>query len=361
MTHDEAPLRQQRSDLLRILDAAANRCLEGLRVAEDVVRFRWNDEHLTRRLKNCRHAVANGLLQTGFSWPDRVTCRDTLGDVGTEIRTAAESTRDSLDSIVTANLHRAQEALRTLAEVAKSIAPAAANVFEQARYELYTLEKSITVTLDSLRQLAKAQLYVLVGGAGSNDELANHVRQLVDHGVDLIQVRDQALCDQELLQRAQLVRELTSDSATRCIVNDRPDIAMAVRADGVHLGQDDLPVQVARKIVGPRALIGVSTHNLEQARQAVLAGANYLGIGPTFPSSTKTFFDFPGLPLLASVAAEIRLPAFAIGGIDATNIQRVVEQGVFRVAIQGALSDKSDVPDTIRRLRAALPAVPAAG
>ena len=106
------------------------------------------------------------------------------------------------------------------------------------------------------------------------------------------------------------------------IVNDRADVAAIVGADGVHLGQDDLSVKDARAIVGPRMLVGVSTHNIDQARTAVLDGANYLGAGPTFASRTKAFDDFAGLDYLREVAAEIRLPTFAIGGIGIENGER---------------------------------------
>ena len=104
------------------------------------------------------------------------------------------------------------------------------------------------------------------------------------------------------------------------------------------LGQEDLSVKDARAIVGTRMLIGVSTHNIEQARAAVLDGANYLGAGPTFPSRTKAFDDFAGLEFLRAMAAEIRLPTFAIGGIDAENLPEVLAVGIERVAVGGAVT-----------------------
>ena len=111
---------------------------------------------------------------------------------------------------------------------------------------------------------------------------------------------------------------------TLFIINDRPDLAALARADGVHVGQEELSVKDARSIVGPETLVGVSTHSIEQARQAVLDGANYIGVGPTFPSGTKQFEQFPGVELLRAVAAEIRLPAFAIGGIGRAERRRGV-------------------------------------
>jgi thiamine-phosphate pyrophosphorylase len=134
------------------------------------------------------------------------------------------------------------------------------------------------------------------------------------------------------------------------VVNDRPDIAVLADADGVHVGQDDLSVKDARRIVGPRRLVGRSTHSLDQARQAVLDGADYIGVGPTFPSSTKSFAEFTGVELLRAVAAEIRLPAFAIGGISADNLWQVLETGVGRIAVCGAIASAGDPSAAAREL-----------
>jgi thiamine-phosphate pyrophosphorylase len=108
------------------------------------------------------------------------------------------------------------------------------------------------------------------------------------------------------------------------------------------LGQEDLPVHEARYILGPQGLIGVSTHSIEQARAAVLEGANYLGVGPTYPSTTKQFADFPGVALLSQLAGEISLPAFAIGGITQENLPEVLATGIERIAVSGAVAHAAD-------------------
>jgi thiamine-phosphate pyrophosphorylase len=130
-------------------------------------------------------------------------------------------------------------------------------------------------------------------------------------------------------------------------MNDRPDIAVLSRADGVHVGQEELTVQDARQIVGPERLIGVSTHTIEQARHAVLDGASYIGCGPTFPSNTKQFDHFPGLDFLRQVAAEISLPAFAIGGITVENMIEVQRAGLHRVAVGAAITSAMDSTATV--------------
>jgi thiamine-phosphate pyrophosphorylase len=178
----------------------------------------------------------------------------------------------------------------------------------------------------------------------------------------MIQLRDKRLDDRDLVARGEILVAATktrtdregeapaepSESAsapqerrhpkTLAIVNDRPDIAVAVHADGVHVGQEDLSVKDARAIVGTEMLIGVSTHNIDQAGAAVLDGANYLGAGPTFPSHTKRFDDFAGLDYLSQVSAETQLPTFAIGGINAGNLSVVLATGISRVAVSAAVT-----------------------
>ena len=130
-----------------------------------------------------------------------------------------------------------------------------------------------------------------------------------------------------------------------------PDIAAAAQADGVHLGQDDLPAVKVRQLFGPRLLIGVSTHSLDEARAAVIDGADYIGVGPTFHSETKTFEQLAGLDLVAEVAREIELPAFAIGGISPNTIDQVVAAGARRVAVSACLATTSDPQPVAAELR----------
>jgi thiamine-phosphate pyrophosphorylase len=190
--------------------------------------------------------------------------------------------------------------------------------------------------------LDEARLYVLVDGRSAVDDLVALVRRLVEVGVHVLQLRDKRLKDRELLMRAQTLRSLTRGTRTLFIVNDRPDIATLADADGVHVGQDELSVDQVRRIVGEDRLVGVSTHGLEQARQAVRDGADYIGCGPTFPSPTKHFQDFPGLDYLRAVQQDVPVPAFAIGGIAIDNVARVLETGVSRVAVGAAVVDADD-------------------
>ncbi|MEK6250044.1 MAG: thiamine phosphate synthase, partial [Planctomycetales bacterium] len=167
--------------------------------------------------------------------------------------------------------------------------------------------------------------------------------------VGMIQLREKCLDDRMLLERAHDLREVTSGQSL-FIMNDRPDLAVLSRADGVHVGQTEMSVKDVRQIIGADRLIGVSTHSLVQAKRAVLDGANYIGVGPTFPSRTKVFDEFPGLDLLAEVAAEIRLPAFAIGGINLQNASEVLAVGFQRLAVGSAIASADNPKQVASRL-----------
>jgi thiamine-phosphate pyrophosphorylase len=339
--------------VLRIFDAAANRAREGLRVVEDYARFVLDDRHLTEQLKAVRHTLTSALAMVPLG--HRLAARETQADVGTELSTPSERRRIDAAEVATANFARIQESLRSLEEFGKIVGDDVSAPIERLRYRVYTLQRAIETTRTSLARLERARLYVLIDGRANPAEFETLVRTLVAAGVHAIQLRDKRLDDRQMLQRARLLREVTRGAGVLCIVNDRPDLAAATHADGVHVGQEELPVKEARAIVGPDALIGVSAHSIEQARQAVLDGANYLGLGPTFPSTTKPFDHFPGLDLLRAVAAEIRLPAFAIGGISRDNLSQVLHAGISRIAVSGAVCSAADpgavVRDLLERLR----------
>jgi thiamine-phosphate pyrophosphorylase len=263
--------------------------------------------------------------------------------VGTGLSTPGEQRRADLWDVCAANLKRVEQSLRSLEEYGKLVDADFARRIELMRYSTYTLEKAIDTGRESRERLAGVRLCVLVDGRESAAAFEGLVTALAEAGVGMIQLRDKRLDDCELVARARLLRQATRDWPTLAIVNDRPDVAAAAQADGVHLGQDDMSVKDARSIVGPRMLVGVSTHNVQQAEAAVLDGANYLGAGPTFLSQTKSFADFAGLDYLREVAAEIRLPTFAIGGIDAENLGDVLATGITCVAV-GAAVTQADEP-----------------
>ena len=336
----------------RILDASGNRASEALRVIEDFLRFGLEDAHLSALAKQLRHDLTEVLASLPLR--HRLAARDTLNDVGTSITAEAEYRRDTDASIVEANFSRLQQSLRSLEEFSKIDHSNVAVAIEQLRYRAYTLHRAVGTTGDNNQRLADARLYVLLDGGRDASALKHLADALVDSGVDVLQLRDKSLDDRQLLERARVLRAATASSSTLFIMNDRPDLAMLSDADGVHVGQDELAVRDARKIIGLNKLVGVSTHNIEQARQAVVEGASYLGAGPIFPSRTKQFEEFAGLAFARQAAAEITLPAFAIGGIDTDNIHEVIKTGMSRVAIGAAVTGAANPANAAQRLLAIL-------
>ncbi len=342
-------------DAARVLDACVNRAREGLRVVEDYCRFVLDDRFLTSELKRLRHDLAAHLAKLPADV--MLAARDTQGDVGTSLTTAAEQRRDSLTDIVQANLKRLQEALRSLEEYGKLYGAELGTALEQMRYRVYTLEKAILLGTTARQRLQAARLHVLLTGSLCARSLEWTVAEAAAGGADIIQLREKNLPDRQLLERARQMRQWTRQAGVLFIINDRPDLARLVEADGVHLGQYDLPVKEARRILGPDAIIGVSTHNVEQVRQAVLDGASYLGVGPTFPSGTKEFPELAGLHFVRDALAETTLPAFVIGGINAQTIGAAVAAGARRVAVSQAIA----AADSPRAAAAALRDVLASG
>jgi thiamine-phosphate pyrophosphorylase len=322
-------------DLGRVLDASANRASEGLRVVEDYVRFVLDDPALTRRIKEARHRL--GAAIRGLDLEALLGARDTRGDVGTHIMTVSERVRENPRAVLTANFKRTAEALRTLEEYGKLIDPWLAGRFEVLRYDVYTLEKLTLTAAGSHRALGTARLMVLVGGLPTLGDLTWIVAEALAGGADVIELREKGLSDREWLRRAREIRILTAQARARLIVNDRPDLARLAGADGVHLGQEDISLRDARRIVGPTALIGVSTHHPAQLDEAILAGASYLGVGPVFESATKDFADLAGLAYVRQAAETTTLPWFAIGGINEQNVDRVLEAGATRIAVSAAV------------------------
>ena len=370
------------NSFFRIIDAAANRTAEGLRVTEDIMRMHLNDRHLAKQLKELRHNLVYVLVTLPAA--NSIAARDSIGDVGRNIQvkqeydrsSAAKDVKDadssnpesnghgvtSFEPILIANFKRAQQALRTLEEFLKSDSELAANgavqAIEQLRYRCYTLEKACRLALRAETIFSPVSIYVLIdecqwSKTGSSDEsdisgqrwrdtqLAKTVQALVDAKVDFIQLRDKELSDRQLVATGQVIAELVRDTQTGFIMNDRADIAVACNADGVHVGQDELSVANVRRIIGPDKLIGVSTHSLQQAKAAVLDGADYIGVGPVFVSQTKSFSQQVGPKLVKEICSEVSLPAFAIGGIDLTNADQIAAVGCGRAAVTAIYANAS--------------------
>lgn len=203
------------------------------------------------------------------------------------------------------------------------------------------------------RQLKESRLYVILDKDICSGRLLTIAKKIIDSGADIIQLRYKYGSTKTILRYAKILRKLSKNRAL-FIVNDHIDVALASRADGVHLGQEDIPVEIARKIAGNNFLIGVSCHSLKQAKIAQQLGADYIGIGPIFPTATKVKEPVIGLKILKEIQKNIRIPFFVIGGIDLKNVARIKEYGINKVAIGKAICKARDINRTVNSFKTLL-------
>ena len=324
----------------RIIDANLNRACEALRVLEEIARFLVEDKNISADLKNIRHTL-NSLQDADYA--ELLLARDTEGDIGASIKNPDK--RSGIETIFKANIKRLQQALRVLAEYC----PENFDMLENLRYKSYTLEKNMW---DKLKEkynkfmLEDKKLYLVTNSDKfeSEDLFLDAVASALKGGVDILQLREKNMPANKIIELGKKVKLLCAEYGATFIVNDRVDIAYVLDADGVHLGQDDMDIESARKILGNNAIIGISTHAPEQAQKAVNDGADYIGMGPVFTTPTKPGRQSVGLEYVKWVSENIKIPAFAIGGIDLDNVQDVVNAGAKKIAVVRAIIN-SDNPE----------------
>jgi thiamine-phosphate pyrophosphorylase len=318
--------------IARILDANLDRSREGLRIIEEWCRFGLNNSQLAEKCKAMRQELAQ--WHTG----DLRLARDTPADVGTSLSHPQEETRSSLENLLQANLCRVQEALRVLEEYGKLYNPLMGESFKQLRYQVYAIESQL-LAAHRLQQLKAARLYLVTS---PSENLVAIVEASLKGGLTLVQYRDKNTDDLIRFQNAQKLCQLCHDYGALFLVNDRVDLALAVNADGIHLGQQDLPIAIARQILGPNRIIGRSTTNPQEMAKAIAEGADYIGVGPVYETPTKVGKAAAGLSYVSYAAENSPVPWFAIGGIDQANLQDVLEAGAKQVAVVRVIMESAD-------------------
>ena len=200
-----------------------------------------------------------------------------------------------------------------------------------------------------MRSLHECRLYGIIDlGYVERRDAARIVEQMVEGGVDLIQLRGKNKSIGELMELSAELHEWTAKSSTPLIVNDHPEIARRVPVEGVHVGQNDDTIRLARQKAAREILVGKSTHSLEQARAAQGEGADYIGFGPIFATPTKPDYTPIGLEDVRRVHAEVSLPIFCIGGINIDNLLSVIDAGAKRVVMVSALLKAHNIVDYAR-------------
>lgn len=334
------------TNLKRIIDANLNRATEAARILEEISRFLLDDKDLSEKLKDIRHKI-NSVQESCYD--NYLQARDTENDVGIDIKNS--DSRDDVENIFKANIKRLQQALRTLSEYSVENKENAL-IFEKLRYVSYTLEKIMWEKLKEKYnkiKLSDKSLYLVTNSDkfDSEDDFLDAVASALKGGVDILQLREKHMPANKILALGKKVKQLCIHYGTTFIVNDRVDIAAILEADGVHLGQDDLDVKSARELLkyvnGGNSIIGISTHAPEQALKAVADGADYIGIGPVFATPTKEGKIPVGLEYVKWASENINIPAFAIGGIDEENVDKVLLAGAKKIAVVRAIIN-SDSP-----------------
>lgn len=346
------------SRVYRVLDANFNRLREGLRVVEDYSRLVCDDE-LALWIKGLRHRLR--LLLDDKLILSCLRERQAVTDIGCQSFTDSEAERSDWQAIIQANLKRAQEAARVIEECSKLLQkPQLSQGVKTLRFDLYELEKVLVGSRTAkvrewfgLSGKKAAALYLVVDeGFYSGSDLIADLKVVLEAGIDLLQWRQKHGCDSLFLERAREVRALCLEFNTPFVVNDRPDIAILVEADALHLGQDDLPIAEARRLVGPEMPIGRSTHSLTQALTAEAEGADYLGFGPIFKTPSKAKPDSEvGVKGLVEMLNRVSLPVVAIGGLDEHNIAEVARSKVVAVAVIRAILKANRPAEKVKQLR----------
>jgi len=180
------------------------------------------------------------------------------------------------------------------------------------------------------------------------------VEEAIRGGATLVQLREKKISSKEYLELAQKVKTVTDRHDIPLIINDRIDIALAIDADGVHLGPEDLPIPIARKLLGDDKIIGSSAASVDEALLFQAQGADYLGVGAVFPTATKRGTEKVGLEDLRGIKSAVHIPVVAIGGINAENAKPVMETGVDGVAVVSAIMDQTDIREAARQLLSVL-------
>jgi thiamine-phosphate pyrophosphorylase len=315
---------------LRAIDANLNRVSEGLRVAEDILRYSLDDGPFQARVKALRHRLAAAVPGQAY-----VSSRRPQEDVGFDAAGELEYARPDLQALLRANFKRAQEGLRSLEELFKLRENQTAAEMKRLRYDTYEAERLSALRV-SPKTLACGLYLVLTEPRDGYEQLTEWALQAE---LPAVQLRYKGNDDREFLSAALAMRRITAGSQTRFIVNDRPDIALMADADGVHLGQEDLPPQAVRRLIGPDKLLGFSTHTLDQVRSANGQPVDYIGFGPLYGTTSKARPDpVVGPGQLGAAAAASRHPVVAIGGLTATRIAELQLGSCRNVAVISAVS-----------------------
>lgn len=331
--------------IYRIIDANINRVSEGIRVLEDLCRFYYNDEIKTKELRELRHDV-----RKTFDNDELIAYRDSINDIGAAIslKTTVDK-KETIEALIKSNFKRIQEGLRTIEESLKILGYYEyGKKYETLRFKSYYLEQ----TYPNRKFYFKDSIYAILGEDFSNGkDNIQLTKELIESDIKIIQYREKNKDKVYKLNQCKIIRELTKKNNVTFIVNDDIDIAVAIQADGIHLGQKDMDPLEARKIA-PNMTIGLSTSNQNQALLALEKKVDYIGVGPIFNTETKKDVEYSeGLEYLKWVSKNIKLPSVTIGGIKEENLMDVINHGGKCFAMISELISTENIKGKVNNIR----------
>jgi len=340
--------------VFRIIDANFNRAREATRLMEEYCRFALNSSELSNRAKTLRHRICDTVARLDANII--ITARNVHTDVGRGMTVQGQLVRRNLQDCFTAAAKRLTEALRVLAETTQTLKPDVAKVLEQLRFDAYSLEKDTLTKSSTAKRFSSVRLYVLINAtAGSTDsQILRLSAACVAGGADCIQLRAKGIIDKKTYELAGKIVILCKKAGVISIVNDRVDIAAAVGADGVHLGQDDLPLEQGRKLQLEPMIFGISTHSIDQLKSAIDQRPDYVSLGPAFATGTKPGAAPAGPKYINDamrLLADTAIGHVAIGGITVDNIEEVIRAGAKNIAVCAAVSKAADPEAMCRSLK----------
>ena len=328
----------------RLIDANLDRAREGLRVIEDWCRFGLDRKDLVVKLKNWRHQLGSHHHEIYKQ------ARSTSTDQGALLDHPDQKHRQTPNDVISANCSRVQEALRVLEEFCRLSDPELAKNAANIRYEIYELEITLLKSTKKNQRLQKLRNSNLCLITTPKEGLIKTISSVLSEGIKMVQYRCKDLTDHAKINEARELAAICKTHDTLFIINDRVDIALAVNADGVHLGQDDMPIEIARNLLGEEHIIGKSTHSLEDLTKAQQEECDYIGIGPVFASKTKSGITPIGLDYLSEISKASKLPCFAIGGINISNTSELISKGIKRIAVVDAIMNTQDPSSATRKI-----------
>ncbi|HDS08763.1 MAG TPA: thiamine phosphate synthase [Firmicutes bacterium] len=318
--------------LNQILDANLNRVTEGVRVIEEISRFLFEDKKTTIKLKQFRHSLVNLYKKLPGS-EIFIHSRNVNSDPGKDINEKSEYSRENLISLLLSNSGRVKESLRVLEEFTKLLDKNISSGFKSKRFKFYEIEKDILkrTTIKKIDFLIPC-LYPIIDAAFCKD-LKKTAEILNSSDIIITQLRVKEKPDIEFFHAAETLKKYLNPKIT-FLINNRFDIALAVEADGVHVGQTDLPFNIIKERLEPGKVIGVSVNTLKEAQSAFKQGADYLGFGPIYHTSTKLDAGkIKTLGLLKKLTDSSSAPVAAIGGITPENTLPLLLNGTKLIAV----------------------------